>query len=76
MFFLDVFFSGATTLFADTVLSCFPPLALDIHDGDTEVESEEDWLTAPEPTELAGRTSSRVSEVMLVEVSSSLFFYS
>jgi len=75
-FFLDIFFSGATTLFANTVLSHFPPLALDIHDGDIEVESKEDWFTVPEPTKLAGRTFSRVSEVMLIEVSSSLFFYS
>ena len=51
----------------------FPDL-VDVHDGDTEVESEEDWFTELPPTEPAGKTSSRASEAMLVEVSTNFFF--
>ena len=46
----------------------------DTRDGDTEVESEGDWLTEPEvpepmDAELSRRTSSKTMEAMLVEVS-------
>jgi len=42
-------------------------LEKDVHDGDTDVEREEDWFTDLPPAEPAGKTSARVLEAMLVE---------
>ena len=49
----------------------------DAHDGDTEVESEGDWLTDPEvlEPEPARRTSSKRMESTLVEVSTFYYYY-
>jgi len=47
-----------------------------LHDGDSDVETEEDWLSGPHPEEPAGRMSSKSLEVMHVEVSPTLFFVS
>lgn len=41
-------------------------------DGDTEVESEEEWLTEPQPVEQAPKMTSKALETILVEVSTSL----
>ncbi|KAN0123634.1 hypothetical protein V8E52_002966 [Russula decolorans] len=58
----------------DTVLSHLPSRIgpgnehlVDINDGETDIESENDWFTEPPPMEPAGRTSSKASEAMLVE---------
>jgi len=47
-----------------------------LHDGDSDVETEEDWLSGPHPEEPAGRMLSKSLEVMHVEVSPTLFFVS
>jgi hypothetical protein len=46
-----------------------------LHDGDSDVETEEDWLSGPHPEEPAGRMSSKSLEVMRVEVSPSLILF-
>jgi hypothetical protein len=46
---------------------------IDPNDGDTEVESEGEWLTEPQLAEPTGRTSAKTLEAMLIEVSTSFF---
>ena len=62
----------------DTVLTHVPshafPDLVDDHDGDIEVESENDWFTELPPTEPVGKMSSKALEATLVEVSTYLFF--
>ncbi|KAN0105102.1 hypothetical protein V8E52_011375, partial [Russula decolorans] len=67
------FYPGRETI-TDTVLSHLPSRIgpgnehlVDINDGETDIESENDWFTEPPPMEPAGRTSSKASEAMLVE---------
>jgi hypothetical protein len=79
----NIFFSATSfypgrEAFSDAVL--FPSRVntghehlANVHDGDTEVESEDDWLSDPPPVETA-RTK-KALEVMLVEVSTSRFYY-
>jgi len=45
-------------------------------EGDTDIESEEDWLTEPLLGELAMRNASKASDMMLGEVSLPFFFLS
>jgi hypothetical protein len=75
------FYPGRETI-TDTVLSHLPSRIgpgnehlVDINDGETDIESENDWFTEPPPMEPAGRTSSKASEAMLVEVSTSPSYY-
>ena len=43
------------------------------HEGDTEVDSNEEWFTEPQPADPPGGTSSIASSSMLVEVCSFFF---
>ena len=47
----------------------------DDHDGDTEVESEEEWLSVAPALGPAATITSRASHVLAVEVSPILYFY-
>ena len=81
----STFFFSATSFypgheaFTNTVLFHHPSCVnstnehlADVNDGDTEVESETDWLSELPPADPAGRK--KTTEVMLVEVSISFFF--
>jgi hypothetical protein len=48
----------------------------DGHDGETEIESEDDWFAEPQPLEPASRKSSKMSDALALEVSALSFFLS
>jgi hypothetical protein len=87
----STFFFSATSFYpgreanTSTILSHLPSRIhpsnehfIDIHDGETEIESEEEeWFTEPQPVEPGGQPSSKTLEATLVEVSTfpTLFFF-
>lgn len=78
-----VFFSAASFYpgrRGDNVSTLFTPILPDSEhlstsdEGDTDIESEEDWLTEPLFEDLAMRKVSKASDTMLGEVSLPFFF--
>jgi hypothetical protein len=48
----------------------------DVQDGDTDLESADDWLSEPDTAEPGGKLSSKALDVMLTEVGHSFFLVS
>jgi len=80
-----VFFSAASFYpghRSDNVSTLFAPILPNSehlstsNEGDTDIESEEDWLTEPLLGELATRNVLKASDMMLGEVSLPFFFLS